>query len=114
MGRSIYYGVHNDEDEVAHVGERPETQYEQPRAVLSLPDDNGARHSGDCEGDRGRESIRQNLWRSGLSRNAKSTRTGKLIISKRTADRIVLRLFKLHRRYATTRVGGRDTATARR
>ena len=103
---SKWWAVHNNEDEVAHVGERPETQYEQPRAKLTLDDYNGARHSRDCEGDRGGEGIRQNLGSRGLQGYAKSTRTDKRILSKRISKRIVLRLLTVYREYAETRVRG--------
>ena len=88
---SKWWGVHNDEDEVAHEHPKPEPKYEPDKVIPAYR--NGSRAvGGDCERDRGRTGAKQNIRRSGLQIRTQSTRVSKFVICKRNGKWRIIRL----------------------
>ena len=102
---SKWFGVHNDEDEVAHEMPRPEVRYEQPRANLNLTDYNGRSLSAGRGGDRAGETTGTRLGRGRVQGNAKSTRIGLRVLSQRSGKRIRICVLTLHREHAAPNLG---------
>ena len=94
---SKWWGVHNDEDEVAHEMTKPEVRYEQPRANLNLTDYKGRSVSPGRGGDRTGETAGTRLSRRCVQGNAKSTGIGLRVLGKRSAKRIRICVLNLHR-----------------
>ena len=91
---SVWWGVHNDEDEVVHDHPRPEPKYEADKVIPHHHNGHGpAGRSGD--GDRGREGVRTSGRGSRVQRSAQSARISKLVLYKRNGSWRIVRVFSI-------------------